>query len=239
MILMSDFGRLVRGWRRAGALCVLVVICAGFAKPPFGAQGLAQGRQASMGQADGPKVGKKAPAFSLVDLDGRTHKLSDYKGKIVVLEWFNPTSTYVVNQYTKHTLKRFGNSMHKKPGVVYLAINSTAAGKAGSDKDENIDARKRFKMEFPILLDADGKAARAYKARFTPHLFVIDGKGILRYMGAIDNAPLGKVNKTYPTGKDGKEGVKVNYVKQAIDEIESDEAVTTPKTKPYGTRIAR
>jgi peroxiredoxin len=200
---------------------------------------LIAGPSTALGQEDGPEIGKKAPEFSLVDLDGNTHKLSDYKGKIVVLEWFHPTSTYVVDQYTNHTLKTFGNALHKKPGVVYLAINSTATGKAGSDKDENVAAKKRFGMNFPILLDADGKTADAYKARFTPHMYVIDGQGNLRYMGAIDNAPLGKVNASYPTGKSGQAGAVVNYVQQAIDEIENDETVTTPKTKPYGSRIAR
>jgi len=182
-------------------------------------------------------IGEPVPDFTLTDIDGKEHQLSGSKGKIVILEWFNPQCPYVIDQYTKRTLKTFGNDM-KQAGAVYLAINSAAPGKDGSGKEANIDARERFGIRFPILLDEDGKVGHMLDARFTPQAFIIDAKGVLRYAGAIDNAPLGKVNSTtYPPGKGKARGEFVNYVKQAYDEIKAGEDVTTPTTKPYGTRV--
>lgn len=222
----------VSGLRRSLALLALSAVCVSTVSSWGGVTHRAEMLR------DEPQVGQKAPDFSLVDLDGRTHVLGDYKGRIVVLEWFNPASPYVVDQYTKRTLKTFGNSM-KKTGVVYLAINSTAESKPGSGVDANVEARGRFGMEFPILLDSDGRVAGLYRARFTPHIFVIDGKGVLRYMGAIDNAPLGKVIPTYPVGSDTEPGSVVNYAGRAIDEIRADQGVSIPKTKPYGSKVER
>lgn len=182
-------------------------------------------------------VGEVVPDFTLTDIDGKKHTLSEYKGKVVILEWFNPQCPYVIDQYTKNTLKTFGNQM-KQAGVVYLAVNSGASGQPGSGRETNVEARERFGIRFPILLDEEGKVGRMFDARFTPQMFIIDAKGVLRYAGAIDNAPLGKVNATtYPPGKGKERGEFVNYVRQAYDEIKAGEDVTTPTTRPYGTRV--
>lgn len=182
-------------------------------------------------------VGEVVPDFTLTDVDGKEHHLSDYKGKVVLLEWFNPQCPYVIDQYTKATLKTFGNQM-KQEGAVYFAVNSAAPGNQGSGREANIEARERFGIRFPILLDEDGKVGRLLDARFTPQAFVIDAKGVLRYAGAIDNAPMGKVNTTtYPPGKGKERGEFVNYARQAYDEIKAGEEVTTSTTKPYGTRV--
>lgn len=182
-------------------------------------------------------VGEAVPDFTLTDVDGKEHHLSDYKGKVVLLEWFNPQCPYVIDQYTKATLKTFGNQM-KQEGAVYLAVNSAAPGNQGSGREANIEARERFGIRFPILLDEDGKVGRLLDARFTPQVFLIDAKGVLRYAGAIDNAPMGKVNTTtYPPGKGKARGEFVNYARQAYDEIKAGEEVTTSTTKPYGTRV--
>lgn len=182
-------------------------------------------------------VGEAVPDFTLTDIDGKSHTLSEYKGKVVILEWFNPQCPYVIDQYTKNTLKTFGNQM-KQAGVVYLAVNSGAPGQPGSGKEANAEARERFGIRFPILLDEEGKVGRMLDARFTPQMFIIDARGVLRYSGAIDNAPLGKVNATtYPPGKGKERGELVNYVRQAYDEIKAGEDVTTPTTRPYGTRV--
>lgn len=181
-------------------------------------------------------VGDVVPNFKLTDIDGKERSLSDYKEKIVILEWFNPQCPYVIDQYTKRALKSFGNDM-QQAGVVYLAINSAAPGNQGAGKEANIEARERFGIHFPILLDEDGAVGHMFDARFTPQMFIIDGKGVLRYAGAIDNAPLGKVNETYPAGKGKERGQYVNYARQAYDELKADKDVTTPKTKPYGTRV--
>jgi len=182
------------------------------------------------------EVGEVVPDFKLTDIDGKERSLSDSKGKIVILEWFNPQCPYVTDQYTKRALKTFGNDM-QQAGVVYLAINSAAPGNQGAGKEANKEARERFGIRFPILLDEDGVVGRMFDARFTPQMFLIDAKGILRYAGAIDNAPLGKVNETYPPGKGKERGQYVNYARQAYDELKADEDVSTPKTKPYGTRV--
>lgn len=182
------------------------------------------------------EIGDVVPNFKLTDIDGKERQLSDYKEKIVILEWFNPQCPYVIDQYTKRALKSFGNDM-QQAGVVYLAINSAAPGNQGAGKEANVEARERFGIHFPILLDEDGAVGHMFDARFTPQMFIIDAKGILRYAGAIDNAPLGKVNETYPPGKGKQRGEYVNYVKQAYDELKAEEDVTTPKTKPYGTRV--
>ncbi len=182
-------------------------------------------------------VGEAVPDFALTDLDGKEHNLSDYKGKVVLLEWFNPQCPYVIDQYTKGTLKTFGREM-KQDGAIYLAVNSAAPGNQGSGREANIEARERFEIRFPILLDEDGKVGRLLDARFTPQIFIIDARGVLRYAGAIDNAPMGKVNTTtYPPGKGKERGEFVNYARQAYDEIKAGEEVTTPTTKPYGTRV--
>jgi peroxiredoxin len=182
-------------------------------------------------------VGDVVPNFKLTDVDDQTRELADYKGKVVILEWFNPQCPYVVDQYTKRALKTFGNEL-QQAGVVYLAINSAAPGNQGAGKEANVEARERFGIHFPILLDEDAKVGHMLDARFTPHMFIIDAKGVLRYSGAIDNAPLGKVNSTtYPPGKNKQRGEYVNYVQQAYDEIKAGEDVSTPKTKPYGTRV--
>lgn len=194
------------------------------------------GTRSAAAQAKPIAVGDVVPDFTLTGIDGKERKLSGYKGKIVILEWFNPQCPYVIDQYTKRTLKTFGNDM-QQAGVVYLAINSAAPGNQGAGKEANEEARERFGIHFPILLDEDGTVGHLLDARFTPQMFIIDAKGVLRYAGALDNAPLGKVNESYPLGKGKQRGEYVNYVQQAYDELRADEDVTTPKTKPYGTRV--
>jgi len=188
------------------------------------------------------KIGKPAPDFTLTDLDGKEHTLSEYHGKVVVLEWFNPECPYVKDQ---HNGKREGAPLRDmgnqavKDGVVWLAINSGAKGEQGTGVEKNKRYRKEYKMEYPVLLDEDGTVGRLYVAKRTPQMCVIDKKGVLRYVGAIDNAPFGKIgtDPRHPAGKDKTKKDFVNYVEQALDEIEAEEDVTTSKTTPYGCSI--
>jgi peroxiredoxin len=174
-------------------------------------------------------VGKPAPDFTLKDLDGKDVKLSSFKGKVVVLEWFNPGCPYVKKSHTVGSLVSTA-AKHTKNGVVWLAINSGAAGKQGADPKDNAAAVKTWSLAHPVLLDPTGATGKAYGATNTPHMFVIDAKGTLVYAGAIDNSPDGE-------GKSATGGKLVNYVDAAIDALAAKRAVKTATTKAYGCGV--
>ena len=174
-------------------------------------------------------VGKEAPDFTLQDLDGKPVGLSQYKGKIVVLEWFNPGCPFVRASHTKGSLKGTA-TRHTKNGVVWLAINSAANGKQGAGVDANRESARRFGMDHPILLDESGAVGKAYGATNTPHMFVVDPKGVLAYKGAIDNSPDGE-------GESAPDGKLVSYVDDAIAAISAGRPVATPETKAYGCSV--
>ena len=184
---------------------------------------------ASAAFAGGAAVGSPAPDFTLKDLDGKPVKLSDYKGKLVVLEWFNPGCPFVKPAHTKGSLKDTA-ARHSKNGVVWLAVNSGSPGKQGAGADTNREAKKSFGLDHPVLLDESGQAGKAYGATNTPHMFVIDKAGTLVYAGAIDNSPDGE--GASPTG-----GKLVNYVDAAIEDLAAGRAVRTPQTKAYGCSV--
>ncbi len=166
--------------------------------------------------------GRRAPEFELNSFDGKTVSLSDYRGKIVVLEWFNfecPLSRY--HYETKNTMVELANK-YKGKNVVWLAVNSTSHTTPGPNKT----FAEQHKLPYLILDDRSGKVGRAYGAQTTPHMYVINHRGNLVYEGAIDDSPLGKK----------KEGV-VNYVDNALAELTARKAVSTPKTKPYGCTV--
>lgn len=174
-------------------------------------------------------VGKKAPDFTLQDLDGKEVKLSSFKGKVVVLEWFNPGCPYVKKSHSVGSLVDTAKK-HTDKGVVWLAINSNAEGKQGHDPALNKEAAKNWSLAHPILRDIDGKVGKAYGATNTPHMFVIDKAGKVVYGGAIDNSPDGE-KKAAPDGK------LVNYVDAAIDAINAKKKVATATTKAYGCSV--
>jgi peroxiredoxin len=174
-------------------------------------------------------IGKPAPDFDLTDLDGKHVKLSDYKGKIVVLEWFNPGCPFVKAAHTKGSLRDTAKRATAE-GVVWLAINSGGPGKQGNGVDANREGAKTFGLTHPILLDESGKVGAAYGATNTPNMFVIDTNGVLAYAGAIDNSPDGEGDS--PTG-----GKLVNYVDQALVELAAKKPVSTPRTQPYGCSV--
>ncbi|MEO1174456.1 MAG: redoxin family protein, partial [Myxococcota bacterium] len=151
-------------------------------------------------------VGETAPSFSVQDVNGKTVSLADYKGKKVVLEWFNPDCPFVKYSHTDGPLK--GQAAKAESDTVWIAINSGAPGKQGAGKDRNQKAVGEFGMEYPVLLDESGKVGRSYGAKTTPHMFVINEKGVLEYAGAIDNAPFGK-----------SKGAKMNYVDNALGSL--------------------
>jgi len=175
------------------------------------------------------EVGQPAPDFTLTDLDGKVHKLSDHKGKIVVLEWFNPGCPYVVAAHTRGSLVDTA-ARQSKDGVVWLAVNSGAPGKQGHGVETNRAAVKAWSMPNPVLLDESGSVGKAYGATNTPHMFVVGKDGKLAYKGAIDNSPDGE--RGSPQG-----GVLVEYVSAAIADLSSGRPVRTTQTKAYGCGV--
>lgn len=137
------------------------------------------------------QVGQAAPDFELKDLNGKSFKLSALKGKTVVLEWYNPECPFVEYAYKEGPLKSLAQ---KSAGnVVWLNINSGAPGKQGTGKELNQKLAQTLGVKNPVLLDESGAVGRSFGAKTTPHMFIIDAKGVLVYQGALDNAPFGKV----------------------------------------------
>lgn len=187
------------------------------------------GAQATATSTERATLGQPAPDFSLPDLDGKTVRLSDFRGKTVVLEWFNPGCPFVRASHTKGALVDAAER-HTKSGVVWLAINSSAPGKQGHGADVNRKAAQEFSMKHPVLLDEAGSVGRSYAAERTPHMFVINPEGVLVYRGAIDNSPDGEEGS--PEG-----GTLVRYVDQALSELAAGKPVSVPETKPYGCTV--
>src|SRR6476620_7744477 len=179
--------------------------------------------------ADVPPVGTAAPDFSAPDADGKTHSLSEYKGKYVVLEWFNPECPFVKKHYGSGNMQKL-QSEYTGKGVVWLSIDSSAPGLEGNLTAEQ--AQKVMKdwntKQTALLLDPEGKAGRVYNARNTPHMFVINPEGKIVYEGAIDS-------KASPNPADIPSST--NYVKVALDESMSGKPVSNANTRPYGCSV--
>ncbi|MCB9640450.1 MAG: thioredoxin family protein [Myxococcales bacterium] len=175
------------------------------------------------------KVDKPAPGFSLPDTHGKKHDLSQYKGKVVVLEWLNHGCPFVKKHYNSGNMQALQKKYRDK-GVVWLSIVSSAPGKQGyySPEEANkINASKKGHAN-AILLDPEGKVGQLYSARTTPHMYIIDAKGTLVYMGAIDS-----IRSTNP--EDTKKAK--NFVSAALDAVLAGKAVDVKKTRPYGCSV--
>lgn len=170
----------------------------------------------------GVKPGDSAPAFSLTNQDGKAVNLSDYSGKIVVLEWFNDGCPYVVRHHETSKTMAETAAKYKDKEVVWLAVNTTA----GKTPTDNKSVAGKWSIEYPILTDADGSVGKAYGAKSTPHMFIIDKSGTIAYKGAIDNDP------------DGNKGAdRVNYVDKALGELIGGSSVSQPMTQQYGCGV--
>ena len=173
--------------------------------------------------------GHAVPDFTLTDSNGLKHSLSDYKGKFVVLEWFNPDCPFVKKHYNSGNMPNLQKQYTAK-GVIWLSINSSAKGKQGSYTPEGFNKFIADKGAAPtaVLLDADGKVAHLFEAQTTPGMFVIDPKGILIYQGAIDDIP----------SADPADVAKAkNYVKTALDAAMNGKPVAVAATKSYGCSV--
>lgn len=164
-------------------------------------------------------AGDKAPDFELADYEGKKHKLSEHKGKIVVLEWTSPACPFTLEHYERRTMIKT-REKHKDK-VVWLAIDSSHDVSEGALYNWS----KRWKIDWPILMDGSGATGRKYGATATPHMFVIDKEGVVRYHGAIDDDPTNSKKKI------------VNLVDEAVTALLADKPVKVPSTAAYGCGI--
>jgi len=175
------------------------------------------------------KINEPAPEFTLTDSNGNAHSLSDFRGKTVVLEWTNAECPFVVKHYKSGNMQR-QQAEATANGVIWLTINSGAPGKQGHVDGAGANAviERTGGKQTAYLIDADGKVGRLYGARTTPHMFVIDGEGVLRYMGAIDSNPSADP-ADIPNA--------TQYVEVALAELAAGKPVSTPVTQPYGCSV--
>jgi len=175
------------------------------------------------------KVGQPAPTFTATDNQGREHKLSDYKGRFVVLEWHNQGCPYVQKQYKSGNMQKLQKEWTAK-GVVWLTVISSAPGKQGYVTPEESRAYVGQMNAVPtaVLLDPTGAVGMLYSAKTTPHMFIIDPQGVLIYDGAIDDKPTTDLADV---------AAATNYVSAALTEAMAGKPVTTPVSKPYGCSV--
>lgn len=171
-------------------------------------------------------IGAPAPGFTLPGLDGVSVSLSDYAGKTVVLEWFNPGCPFVKDVHGSGKMGEIAGEW-SSDSVVWLAVNSGAPGKQGTGVEKNQEARESWGISYPVLLDESGTVGHSYGAKTTPHMYVIAPDGSLAYAGAFSNAPMGRV--------DGD--TEVNFVSAALANLAAGEAVATPEAKPWGCSV--
>ena len=176
-----------------------------------------------------PAIGQSAPDFSLLDVAGKPVKLTDFKGRYVVLEWVNPDCPYVRRHYDSANMP----SLQKETGsrnVAWLAINSTRAGHSEFKTPEQMASWMKQVGGAPAatLLDSDSKVGKAYGATTTPHMYIIDPKGQLIYVGAIDDKRSASLAET----KNAK-----NYVRAALGESMAGKPVSTASTVSYGCTV--
>ncbi len=176
-----------------------------------------------------PEVGKVAPDFSGISADGKTVKLSDYAGKTVVLEWSNPGCPFVKKFYNSEAMQK-QQAAAKAKGVVWLTINSGAEGNQGSldaTSSKALIAEQKI-ASAAYLLDKEGAIGHLYGAKTTPHMFVIDAKGVLAYAGAIDDK----------ASTDSADIVgATNYVDAALAALMAGKTPEVTNTQSYGCPV--
>ena len=175
------------------------------------------------------RVGEPAPGFEGVDSSGNLQRLADYRGKTVVLEWTNHDCPYVRKHYGAGNMQEQQREAAAQ-GVVWLSIISSAPGKQGHVSPEEADELTRTRNAAPlaVILDSDGTIGRAYNAKTTPHMFIIDETGVLAYMGGMDSIS---------TANPDDIPQATQYVRTALQELAAGKTVSTPVTKPYGCSV--
>jgi alkyl hydroperoxide reductase subunit AhpC len=175
------------------------------------------------------RVGDRAPDFTATDSNGKVHKLSEYSGKYVVLEWHNRGCPYTAKHYDSGNMQRLQHEWTAR-GVIWLTVISSAPGKQGyvTAADENAFLKQANAAPTAALLDPTGALGHLYEAKTTPHMFIIDPQGTLIYNGAIDDK-----STTEVTDINGAR----NYVSLALGEALAGKPVTSPSTSPYGCSV--
>jgi peroxiredoxin len=184
---------------------------------------------ASVAAGSAPQIGQPAPDFTGTDSKGNPVRLSQYRGKTVVLEWTNADCPYTRKHYTSGNMQSV-QALAQKSGVVWLTVISSAPGKQGYVNGPAADALTQSRSAVPsaVLLDPSGTLGRMYDAKTTPHMFVIDKNGTLQYMGGIDSlatADISDIPHAEP------------YLKEAMLAVVQGSPVAHPVTKPYGCSI--
>jgi len=174
-------------------------------------------------------AGSPAPEFAITDTSGKSVKLSDYKGKFVVLEWTNPDCPFVQAQYGADAMQALQKEWGAKD-VVWLLINSTnqSNGEYKSAAQMNAWIKDRGAAPKAVLLDGTSATGRAYAAKTTPHMFVIDPSGKIVYNGAIDDKR---------SARESDRKTANNYVRAALNEAVAGKPVSVASTTPYGCSI--
>lgn len=181
------------------------------------------------GAAASPANGELAPDFTGLTMTGEEVRLSDYRGQPVVLEWTNHECPYVRKHYGSGNMQKTQRAL-TEDGAVWISIVSSAPGKQGhvtASQAQRLTAERGAYAD-RVILDPEGEIGRLYAAKTTPHMFIIDGGGILQYQGAIDDKPSANLRSL--------EGAK-NHVMAAWQELRSGGAVSEPQTKPYGCSV--
>jgi peroxiredoxin len=184
---------------------------------------------AIIGFAQTAKLNEQAPNFKLIDSNGKEHSLSDFKGKIIVLEWINYECPFVKKHYNSKNMQSL-QEKYTTAGIVWLAICSSAESKQGNFSNDEINSRsKKHNAKFPAyLIDSSGKVGKMYGAKTTPHMYVIDKDGKLVYAGGIDD----KASTDIEDIKSAK-----NYVSSALDELLAGKTVSKQSSTPYGCSV--
>jgi peroxiredoxin len=179
--------------------------------------------------AQAVETGKTAPAFKLKDIDGKERSLAEFRGSPVVLEWVNHGCPFVKKHYDAGNMQALQKEITGK-GVVWLSVCSSAEGKQGNmtPVEWKGTIKERGAASTATLLDPDGAVGKMYGAKTTPHMFLIDHKGVLVYQGAIDDKP-----STDPADVKGAK----NYVRQAVEETLAGKPVSEKTTVPYGCSV--
>jgi len=179
--------------------------------------------------AYGQNVGEPAPEFQATDSHGQTHKLSEYRGKFVVLEWHNNGCPYTRKHYESGNMERLQKEWTAR-GVIWFTVISSAPGEQGyvTAQQENDYLTRMNASPTAALLDPQGEVGRLYRAKTTPHMFVINPAGLLIYDGAIDNKP---------TTDPADIASAKNYVSEALEEAMAGKPVSVPTSRPYGCSV--
>jgi peroxiredoxin len=183
----------------------------------------------AMPAAAAPTLGQAAPAFQLTDAEGKTRSLAEFKGKTVVLEWTNDGCPYVQKHYNSKNMQNT-QAAATKDGVVWLTIISSAPGQQGYLTSPQAKAWKASAgaSSTAVLLDPKGAVGKAYDAKTTPHMYVVDKAGTLVYMGGIDDKP-----SAAPASLQGAR----NYVTAALADVKAGRPIAQAVTRPYGCSV--